>query len=138
MLLSSCSMPRIIVLKDPLTPEEHINLGLSYESRGEYDAALEQYESAARKMPGAYLYIGNLYFQKKEHDKAETAYKKAINKAGDPKAYNNLAWLYYTTGKEMKKAEELAQKAVSLFPDSADFRDTLDKIRKKISEGSAE
>jgi len=32
-LLASCSIPEIIVLHDPLTPEEHINLGLSYEER---------------------------------------------------------------------------------------------------------
>jgi tetratricopeptide (TPR) repeat protein len=119
------------VLKDPLTPEEHISLGLSYENRGEYSPALEQYDLAAKKLPIAFLYIGNLYFQKGEYEKAEAAYEKAIKKTGEPKAYNNLAWLYYTTEREMKKAEELAEKAVSLSPESEDFRDTLHKIRQK-------
>ena len=137
LFLSSCGMPRIIVLKDPLTPEEHINLGLGYESRGEYTRALEQYELALKKLPVAYLYIGNLYFRKGEYEKAEGAYGKAIARTSDAKAYNNLAWLYYATGREMKKAEELAEKAVSLSPESEDFRDTLDKIRRKMAEGNA-
>lgn len=133
LFLSSCSLPRIIVLKDPLTPEEHITLGLSYESRGEYSPALEQYDLASKKLPLAFLYIGNLYFQKGEYEKAEVAYNNAIKKTGDPKAYNNLAWLYYTTDRKMKEAEELAEKAVSLSPESEDFQDTLNKIRLKRS-----
>lgn len=135
LLLASCSMPRITVLKDPLTPEEHINLGLSYEKRGEYGPAMEQYETAARKMPLAYRYIGNLFFQQEEYDRAEAAYRNAIKKTDDAESYNNLAWLYYTTDSDLERAEELARKAVSLHPDSADFRDTLVKIQKKISEG---
>ena len=133
LFLSSCSLPRIITLKDPLTPEEHISLGRSYENSGEYAPAIEQYETAAKDLPIAYLYIGNLYFQKGEYERAEEAYEKAIKKTGDPIAYNNLAWLYYTTDRKMKKAEELAEKAVSLSPGSEDYKDTLNKIRQKIS-----
>lgn len=133
LLLFSCSMPRIIVLKDPLTPEEHISLGQSYENSGEYGAALEQYQTAAKKLPIAYIFIGNLYFQKGEYTKAEEAYTMAIKKTGDPRAYNNLAWLYYTTDREMKKAEELSERAVALSPESEDFMDTLNKIRQKTA-----
>jgi tetratricopeptide (TPR) repeat protein len=135
LFLSSCSLPRIITLKDPLTPEEHLSLGLSYENSGEYTPAIEQYEMAAKNLAIAYLYIGNLYFQKGEYERAEEAYEKAIKKSGDPKAYNNLAWLYYTTDRKMKKAEELAEKAVYLLPESEDYKDTLNKIRQKISGG---
>lgn len=133
LLLYSCSLPRIIILKDPLTPEEHINLGLSYENSNEYIPALEQYETAAEKLPIAYFYIGNLYFKKGEYEKAEVAYEKAIKKTGDPNAYNNLAWLYYTTNRKLKRAEELAEKAASLSPESEDFKDTLNKIRQKMT-----
>jgi tetratricopeptide (TPR) repeat protein len=135
LLVCSCSLPRIITLKDPLTPEEHIHLGLTYEKDGEYIPALEQYEMAVKSLPIAYLYIGNIYFQKAEYKKSEEAYEKAISKTGDPRAYNNLAWLYYTTGREMKRAEELAEKAVSLAPGSEGYKDTLHKIRQKISGG---
>ena len=33
-MTASCSIPRIVVLRDPLTPEEHINLGVAYERAG--------------------------------------------------------------------------------------------------------
>jgi tetratricopeptide (TPR) repeat protein len=130
-LLTSCSMPRIVLLRDPLTPEEHINLGLSYEKNGEYAAALKEYEAASKKVPIAHLYVGNLYFQKGDIDDAEKAYKLAIRKTDDPRAYNNLSWLYYTSENRLDKAEELARKAVELAPDSEDFRDTLAKIIEK-------
>ena len=131
--LSSCSLPRIAVLHDPLTPEEHVNLGVSYEKKGELDAALAQYEAASKKLPIAYLYIGNIYFQEKESDNAERAYKRAIEKANDARAYNNLAWLYYTRDEHLDEAERLARKAVEMSPESSDFKDTLEKIIEKRS-----
>lgn len=131
----SCSLPKIIVLQDPLTPEEHINLGVSYENKGELDAALKEYETASKKLPIAYLYIGNIYFQKNDFKNAEKNFKKAIKKTEDPMAYNNLAWLYYTTNKNLEEAEKLARKAVELSPQSQDFTDTLNKIieRRKVN-----
>jgi tetratricopeptide (TPR) repeat protein len=133
-LLSSCSLPRIIFLHDPLTPEEHINLGVSYEKRGEFDDALEQYAAASSKIPLAYLYMGNVYFQKGDLKQAEKSYRRAIDKTNDARAYNNLAWLYYTTGERLDEAEDLARKAVELAPDSLDFHDTLQKIIEKRSQ----
>ncbi|HME42339.1 MAG TPA: tetratricopeptide repeat protein [Syntrophorhabdales bacterium] len=133
---SSCTLPRIAVLHDPLTPEEHINLGVSYEKKGELDAALEHYKAASKELPVAYLYMGNVYFQKDEADHAKKAYETAIRKAGDARAYNNLAWLYYTRGEHLEEAEKLAQKAVELSPDANDFRDTLEKIIEKRSAAS--
>ncbi len=127
-ITSSCSLPKIIVLKDPLTPEEHINLGVSYENKGEMDAARKEYEAASKKLPIAYLYIGNIFFQKNNFNNAESNYKKAVKKTEDPRAYNNLAWLYYTMDKNLEEAEKLARKAVELSPGSQDFKDTLNKI----------
>jgi len=138
LLASSCSLPRIIVLNDPLTPGEHINLGLAYENRGELDAALKEYETASGALPIANLYMANLYFQKKEFGKAEKLYEKAIARTGDPRAYNNLAWLYYTTGGDLQKAEELARKAVELSPRSPEFVDTLARIREQNSGAPAD
>jgi len=128
LVLASCSLPRIAILRDPLTPEEHVNLGVSYEKRGELDAALKEYIAAAKAMPLAYLYVGNVYFQKKSFPDAEKAYKKAIEKTNSAEARNNLAWLYYTTGSHMDEAEALARKAVELIPESEEFKDTLRKI----------
>jgi tetratricopeptide (TPR) repeat protein len=133
-LLYSCSLPRIAVLHDPLTPQEHLNLGLSYEKNREVDAALKEYGAASSELPIAYLYIGNAQFQKNEFEKAENSYRKAIDKTQSPHAFNNLAWLYYTTNRNLEQAERLAKKAVELSPGVLEFGDTLIKIQEKRKE----
>jgi tetratricopeptide (TPR) repeat protein len=130
-LFPSCSSFRMIVLKDPLTPEEHLDLGVAYERNDEFDHAIREYKSASKKLPIAYLYLGNVHFQKNEFQKAESYYKKAIRK--DPQnadAYNNLAWLYCTQRRNLGEAEILALKAIELNPAKEHiYRDTFEKIR---------
>ena len=130
LIYPGCSLPRIIILKDPLTPEEHINLGVTYEKQGDFDNAIKQYDLAAKKLPRAYLYLGNIYFQKKEWKRAEEYYQKGIQKEPDnADLYNNLAWLYYTQKENLDRAEGLALKAIELNPAKAEiYRDTLEKI----------
>lgn len=130
LIFSACSLPRLIILKDPLTPEEHINLGVTYEKQGDFDNAIKEYNSAAKKLPRAYLYLGNAYFQKGEWKNAEESYRKAIEKdPGNADAFNNLAWLYYTRKEKLVRAEELARKAIELNPAKEEtYRDTLEKI----------
>jgi tetratricopeptide (TPR) repeat protein len=131
LFVTSCSLPRILVIHDPLSAEEHINLGVAYEKKGELDAAMKEYTAASKTLPIAFLYMGNIYFTQKEYQKAEKAYWKAIRKLDSPEAYNNLAWLLYITDSKLDKAEKLAAKAVELSPQSDDFKDTLEKIREK-------
>ena len=137
LLLSSCAFPRIIILKDPLTPQEHLNLGVVYEQKGELDAALREYKQAAKKLAVAYLYIGNVHFQKKEWDEAERNYRKVIRQ--EPRnadAANNLAWLYYTKNENLDQAETLARQAIELNPaKEKTYRDTLEKILRAKKEG---
>ena len=131
--LTACSLPKIIILKDPLTPEEHLNLGVAYERRGEYDPAIREFQLAAKKLPIALLYLGNAYFLKNDWEQAEAYFKKAIGKdAKNAAAHNNLAWLYFQTGKNLEQAEALAQRALELDPSkSSIYRDTLEKVREK-------
>ncbi|NWF98782.1 MAG: tetratricopeptide repeat protein [Nitrospirae bacterium] len=131
MFLTSCSFPRFLVLDDPLTPEEHLSLGVAYEKKGEFGNALKEYEAASKKLPVAYLYMGNVYFQKHNYEEAEYYYKKAIKK--DPSnsdAYNNLAWMYFLINKNIDEAEKLALKAIELNPSKMQlYLDTLNKIQ---------
>jgi tetratricopeptide (TPR) repeat protein len=129
--IASCSLPRIIVLEDPLSPEEHLNLGVTYEMNGELDNALEEYRKASKTLPLAYTYIGNVYFQKGDFENAEIYYKKAIKEEPcSADAYNNLAWLYCTEKKNLGEAEKLVLKALHLNPAKKDiYQDTLEQIR---------
>ena len=130
LIFSGCSLPKIIIVKDPLTPEEHINLGVAYEKQGDFENAAKEYEAASKNLPRAYYYLGNVYFQKKDWGKAEKYYRESIRK--DPQnadAYNNLAWLYYTRQENLSRAEELARRAIELNPANDKlYRDTLEKI----------
>lgn len=123
--------PRIVILKDPLTAQEHLNLGLAYEKNGEFDQAIKEYRLAAHKLPIAYLYLGNGYFQKNEFAESKKCYLTAIRKdPGLADAYNNLAWLYAVEGKALDQAERLARRALELRPErSTVYRDTLNRIR---------
>jgi tetratricopeptide (TPR) repeat protein len=129
--IASCAFPRIAILHDPLSPEEHVNLGVSYEKRGELDAALKEYKAASKRLPLAKLYMGNVYFQQKNLPQAEKSYREAIKKTQAAEAYNNLAWLYYTTNTRLDEAEQLAARAVELSPDTEEFKNTLAQIREK-------
>ena len=131
LICAGCAMPRFTIVSDPLSPEEHLELGIAYEKKGEFDNAIKEYEVAAKKRPVAYLYLGNAHFQKNELDKAEKYYRKAIRKgAQNADAYNNLAWLYYVQTKNLDEAESLVLKAMESNPSKSDtYKDTLEKIR---------
>jgi len=131
LFINSCATPKIIVLDDPLSPEEHLNLGVTYEKQGDLENALREYKVASKKLPLSYLYMGNVYLQKKEYEEAELYYRKAIKKNPEnADAYNNLAWLYYIKREKLDEAERLALKAIELNPARREvYADTLEKIR---------
>jgi tetratricopeptide (TPR) repeat protein len=128
--LSGCSLPRIIILHDPLSAEEHDNLGRIYESQGKPDLALEQYREALKKdkkhVPSLLL-LGDLSYRTKDYEEAEEAFTKALKldpQNGD--ACNNLAWVYIQRGTNPAKARELITHAMSLTPDHRPYYlDTL-------------
>lgn len=130
--LAACSIPRVAVLGDPLTAQEHLQLGLAYESEGKLELAQEHYEDAADELAEAHYYLGNLAFAREDWREAERRYEKAARGLPeDPRPRNNLAWLLYTRGRDLERAEELASQAVALAeePERAEYADTLERIR---------
>lgn len=134
LILTACSLPRIIVLKDPLTPEEHLKLGMAYEQNKEYGLAIKEYEAAAGKLEKAKLYLANAHFLNNEPDKAETLYRRVIEE--DPKcadAYNNLAWLLYTQKRKLSEARDLVKTALTINPEGKEnYTDTLSRIEQEL------
>ncbi len=115
---SSCGpLPRLIVLHDPLTPDEHITLGLAYDQKGEDDLALKEYSKAMKVSDGdfrPFFYAGNVYYKKREYNLAEKYYNKALKIAPDNgDVHNNLAWVHIDTGKYNDAGAE-AEKAVRI------------------------
>ncbi|MFN3947850.1 MAG: tetratricopeptide repeat protein [Aquificaceae bacterium] len=97
----SCSVPTIVILKDPLSWEEHIDLGYIYERQGKLDLAEEEYKKAIRKNKRAwiaYYNLGNVYVKRGDLEKAEEFYFKALQLERDPDLLNNLAYVLNKRG----------------------------------------
>jgi tetratricopeptide (TPR) repeat protein len=82
-----------------------------------YDEAIAKFTEAAGMRDdcyACYMNIGNSYYQKDDHAKAEEAFKKAIElNPNEPKPYQALADLYNAMGKRTEAAE-MTTKAVGL------------------------
>jgi tetratricopeptide (TPR) repeat protein len=115
---SACSdLPGILILHDPLTPEEHVTLALTYEIEKPLDLAVQEYEGAVRQKQGyvsALIGLGNLAFERGAVNEAEEHYRRALTTdPEDPGANNNLAMLYLTQRKKLDEAERLASLALA-------------------------
>jgi Tfp pilus assembly protein PilF len=109
LLSGGCSrLPRIIVLEDPLTAAEHVELGVAYERKGELDLARREYERALlkdRKFYRARVNLGNIFLAKKEYGKAREEYLLALKlRPGDAEATNNLSWAAIFSGEGIDEA----------------------------------
>jgi tetratricopeptide (TPR) repeat protein len=106
--LSGCSyFPRFLFIKDPLTAEEHNNLGVAYEKEGKYELSLREYKRALDKdnsLITPLVNMGNVYFKQGNYEDAEKYYLTVLSK--DKKsieAANNLASLYIALGTNYEK-----------------------------------
>lgn len=139
LLVGGCSrVPRIIVLEDPLTAAEHVELGVAYEGKGELDLARREYEMALRKDKKfflARLNLGNVFLAKKEYGKAREEYLRALElRPGDPEATNNLSWAALESGDGIDDALARMEAVVS-GPSGrrATFLDTLGVLRMRAN-----
>ena len=115
--LTACSeLPQVRVLHDPLTPEEHVTLGLTYEVQRHRDLAAREYRTALAQQAGyipALIGLGNLAFTEGELEESEAFYRQALEASPEhPVANNNLAMLYLARGGDLREAERLALRAL--------------------------
>lgn len=131
-LFAGCSLPRIIVLNDPLDARQHNDLGVSYQQRGESDLALREYERAAEMADDwarPLINRGNVLAVLGELRQAEKSYRLALRREPDnAEAMNNLAWVLLQTD-ETEKALEWAEKAAAERPGDAAVLDTLAAVQ---------
>jgi len=118
LLAGGCSrIPKIIVLEDPLTAPEHVELGVAYERKGELDLARREYDRALLKDRGFYrarVNLGNVFLAKKEYGKAREEYLMALGlRPGDAEATNNLSWAAIFSGEGIDDALARMESVVS-------------------------
>jgi tetratricopeptide (TPR) repeat protein len=109
LLLPACS--RVIVVKDPLTAREHVDLGLSYEKKEKYERAEREYRAAAKKdgrLYAARYNLGNVLMKTGRNGEARREYLAALEaRPGAVEASNNLAWAAIRSGEGMEEAREI-------------------------------
>lgn len=119
LILAGCATPRIVVLSDPLDARERNDLGVSYESAGESDLALQAYAEAADKDPSwdqPLINLGNVHAARSRWSEAEDAYRKALRRnPANPEAMNNLA---YILARQKRASEALEWSGTALALDS--------------------
>lgn len=136
-------IPRIIVLSDPLSAKEHLELGVAYERKGELELASREYERALRKdkkLVQARINLGNVRVAKREYREATEEYREALAiQPGHPEATNNLAWAAILSGTGLEDAaarlEAILAKEEHRTPP---FLDTLGVLRMRLHRPGAE
>ena len=137
LLLSGCSLPKIIVLHDPLSVDEHVRLGGIYDAQGKIELARDQYQAAVRqdaKHGRAWALLGDASVRLKDYPGSVKAYKKALKldpQNGD--LHNNLAWVYVLQDDNLEEAHGLVAKALLLEPAHRPYSlDTLGIVLLKL------
>ena len=128
MLLGGCSLPRLIVLNDPLSARQHNDLGVAYEQRGDYDLAMREYWRAAeldRDWAVPLVNLGNVHASQSDWPAAVASYEEALMINSDSvEAMNNLAWALVQAARPAE-ALSWARQAVATASDDPHCWDTL-------------
>ena len=129
--LAGCS--HLVILHDPLGADEHADLGVAYESRGEPALAAREYRAALRldpRLARARVNLGNLSAARGDWRGAERCYRRALrDSAADWDAMNDLAYALLRRGRGLDEARALARRAVAAGgPRDSIYRATLAEI----------
>ena len=95
--------------------------------------ALELAMKLQPELPKAYYYIGNLWYDKRQYDKAKEVWEKSAELDDKfPIVFRNLSLVYYNKCQEPQKAKEVLEHAFELdTTDSRVFLE-LDQLYKKL------
>jgi len=117
------------IMMQRLTPREGLQLALV---RADFTMGKMYAETILVADPenaDANFAMGMFYVKERQLTRAEEYLRRClIRRPNEPSIYNNLAMIELELGK-LKVAEQNAQKALKLIPDSAAVQDTLRKIR---------
>ena len=126
------ALPKIVVLHDPLSPQEHLRLGERYEAEGKIPLALSEYESALKggDRPDVLSHLGNAYQLEGDSRRAESFFLRSLKEKEDqPLVLNNLAAVYALERAHLDRAQEFVEKALRLDPEHRPYYlETLSEI----------
>jgi tetratricopeptide (TPR) repeat protein len=120
--------------RDPLTADEHNDLGVSYFEQGETRRAASEFERAVALRPTwtrALVNLGDARLALGEVPGAIDAYQRAVALApDDPGAANNLAWALLQDSTRWPEAEPIIDGALARHPEPRGYYlDTLGALR---------
>jgi tetratricopeptide (TPR) repeat protein len=131
--------------RDPVTADEHNDLGVAYFGRGETRRAAREFERAVALRPHwarALVNLGDARLALGELGSAIEAYQRAVRIApDDPGAANNLAWALLQDPERWPEAETIIHGALARQPEPRGYYlDTLGALllRKGDSRGALE
>jgi tetratricopeptide (TPR) repeat protein len=129
--------------RDPLTADEHNDLGVAYFEQGETRRAAGEFERAVMLRPTwtrALVNLGDARLALGEVGGAIDAYQRAVALApDDPGAANNLAWALLQDPARWPEAEAIIDGALARNPEPRGYYlDTLGmlRLRKEDSQGA--
>ena len=80
-----------------------------------------------------YSYLGDTYFQLKDHEKSDEAYERVLKIEPDNVlVLNNYAYYLSLRGTNLEKAEKMAKMAVELEPGNSSYEDTYGWVMFKL------
>ncbi len=125
---------RLPHIETQVSARDYFELGSAYQQKGLNQEAIAQYTLALaeyKNFSPALIALGNIAFEARDYHWAEKYYRRVLR--ADPAhggANNNLAMVYLARGRDLKKAETLATKALE-----TDYRpyaaDTLAQIQER-------
>lgn len=134
--LTGCAVPRVTVVSDPLSAEEHIKLGEAYLQDKDLENAEAQFKAATRDSLEGWPRLAWVRYQRGDLPGAQSALETYVERRGPAAedaaaadALNNLAWILYERKTELDRAESLARRAHRLAPGNREYLDTLEKVR---------